>query len=296
MNQSMFFQFSRKIYPCIGIWLIFTAVLFSLISDGCTPERIVESQNSLVFSGRSFAIIGDTRSNPDVFQQHVWNMSNLESHPSFLFHTGDVVSDNEMDFEWKIFHSIISPFIYNVRFYPAVGNHDVGSNEGAREKYKLEMGIDGELYYSLDDHSILFIILSTEEPGYINQVGGDQLSWLAETLANAITNRIVVFMHRPLFPQGHFKGEGLSNADTIHQILANYGVDIVFTGHEHQFFIDKFDGITYVVTGGGGAPLHHENGGDFYHFILACPTENKLTLYIITLDGKIWGTHEIPFE
>jgi len=35
-----------------------------------------------------------------------------------------------------------------------------------------------------------------------------------------------------------------------------YDVDMVFTGHDHNYEHGEVNGIHYVVTGGGGAPLY----------------------------------------
>ncbi|MFC2083557.1 metallophosphoesterase family protein [Bacteroidota bacterium] len=287
---------TRQKYLSIKLLFIYTACLFCLISNGCSTEQIIDPQKYSKSTENSFIVIGDTRTNPIIFKQHVNNINNLDPLPIYLFHAGDMVTAYFLNFEWKIFHKIMNPLLNKIILYPVAGNHDVGVSSNSRELYRKETGIQGELYYSFTHQSLLFVILSTEEPDFTGSVGNNQFDWLVETLANSTSDRIIVFMHRPLFPQGHYKDKASSNSEKIHEVFKQYGVDIVFAGHEHQFFINDLDGITYVITGGGGAPLHHENGGDFYHFILANIKEKSIILHVINLNGSIWGTYDIPFK
>ncbi|MDA8431577.1 MAG: hypothetical protein M0Z60_01285 [Nitrospiraceae bacterium] len=43
----------------------------------------------------------------------------------------------------------------------------------------------------------------------------------------------------------------------------------VFVGHEHLYLRSTIDGVTEIITGGGGATLYAGEGkGRFYHFLL----------------------------
>jgi hypothetical protein len=281
------FPLAREILP--SAWLLAFVLL------GCGSERTTDVAACNQSAAWSFAVIGDTRSNPDVFKTHILNVNALDPQPLALFHMGDLVSNGDLDFDWQVFHQCMSFMAPNIEFQVTPGNHDVGGARG-REIFAEELGIEGPLYSAQEASSILFVELSTEEPDFVNEIGGEQLSWLVDTLSHSSATRIAVFMHRPLFPQGHYQGMDLANAEDMHNLFVRYGVDIVFASHEHQFFLDERDGVTYVISGGGGAPLYHENGGDFYHFLLACPGPETLCLQVITLSAEIKATYEIPFD
>jgi hypothetical protein len=272
-----------------SIWFV---VVFFL---GCGSEGGTQFTACPAREGWSFAVIGDTQSHPDVFSKHVSHVNQQDPLPVALFHTGDKVNNGDSDLEWSIFHQVMSSLSPEVEFYPAPGNHDVGGTV-ERELYKEEFNIQGPLYSAREFRSVLFVVLSTEEPESATAIGGEQLLWLEETLSHSPTGRIAVFMHHPLFPQGHYQNEGLANAQEIHALFVRYGVDVVFAAHEHQFFLNERDGVSYVISGGGGGPLYHENGGDFYHFLLAYPGEGILCLEVVTLSGDIGRTYEIPFN
>jgi hypothetical protein len=75
-------------------------------------------------------------------------------------------------------------------------------------------------------------------------------------------------MHHPLFPQGYFAGSNLHNAAELHLLfLSCEKIKGIFAGHDHLFNCYIRDGITYITSAGGGEPLYHGIGGDFYHFL-----------------------------
>ncbi|MBE3073926.1 MAG: metallophosphoesterase [Actinobacteria bacterium] len=160
-----------------------------------------------------------------------------------------------------------------VPLYPALGNHErvdaANSRAGFEQQFTLpvnngaDAGIYGEHYYSFDNGDTHFIALSTEIPGQEGMITGNQRAWLEADLAAATSKWIVVFMHRPLFSGAHAgdpwvntgNAAGQANKAEIHNLFLSRGVDIVFEGHDHYYLRHEQDGIQYIITGGGGAPL-----------------------------------------
>ena len=118
---------------------------------------------------------------------------------------------------------------------------------------------------------------------------------------------IVVTFHNPMYsvraerPDRWAQGESL--VATFHDLFIEYGVDIVFNGHDHMYYRTVRDEIYYVVTGGGGAPLYEidtENTvwktGDAafsdYHFCVCRinSASNELEIEVIRLDDTIADT------
>jgi hypothetical protein len=65
---------------------------------------------------------------------------------------------------------------------------------------------------------------------------------------------IFVFVHRPPYSSGNH-GSDLSVRNAWCGLFETYGVDIVFNGHDHDYERGLVNGVYYIVTGGGGAPL-----------------------------------------
>jgi len=63
-------------------------------------------------------------------------------------------------------------------------------------------------------------------------------------------------------------------------------VDVVFNGHEHNYERNEVNGVTYVVTAGGGAPLYPMQEREptqvafalEYHFVLVEIDDHHLQL------------------
>jgi 3',5'-cyclic AMP phosphodiesterase CpdA len=128
-----------------------------------------------------------------------------------------------------------------------------------------EAGSPKENYYAFTWGNALFIMLdpyryTTSEPtGDGNSVddwtlGSEQLKWLEQTLENADTHYRFIFIHHLV---GGCVGYGRGGAwcagggewgTTIHPLLVEHAVDIVFHGHDHAFADEIRDGIRYTLV------------------------------------------------
>jgi len=50
--------------------------------------------------------------------------------------------------------------------------------------------------------------------------------------------------------------------EALTPLFERYGVDIVFNGHHHNYQRSLVHGVTYIVTGGGGAPIYRIRRAD----------------------------------
>jgi len=64
-------------------------------------------------------------------------------------------------------------------------------------------------------------------------------------------------LHHPLYTSGiHTSAETTADENLV-PLFEQYGVDMVLSGHNHHYERSLKDGIYYIVTGGGGAPLNN---------------------------------------
>jgi Calcineurin-like phosphoesterase len=79
----------------------------------------------------------------------------------------------------------------------------------------------------------------------------EQLAWLEETLANTDAKWKLAAPHHPPYASG-FHGSNAATREAFVPLFERYGVQIVFSGHEHDYQrTDPINGVTYVVSGGG---------------------------------------------
>jgi hypothetical protein len=128
-----------------------------------------------------------------------------------------------------------------------LGNHDVRVDAG---RYEFELlGMPGRYYQRRLGNVELFLLDS-------NQLGAQQLAWLDSALASSEARWKVVAMHHPAYSCGGYLGDRRVRRRLV-PIFELHGVDLVLAAHDHNYqrFAER-NGVTYVVHGGGGAPIY----------------------------------------
>jgi len=146
----------------------------------------------------------------------------------------------------------------------------------------------GRMYFSWDLGHAHFIVLCSEVPGQAGRIAGDQLAWLRKDLAESSQGkRTFVFVHRPLWtaPADRQGRPNAWNAD-VHPLLARYGVDTVFAGHQRRYCLHPTrDNVRYVVAGGGLD--RYELAGEFEHVVKVTALPSQAKLAVITPRGTL---------
>jgi hypothetical protein len=207
-----------------------------------------------------FAIYGDMR-----YPGHVAHRSIVEAllreTPAVVFNTGDLTDVGSEEANWQRYFEITAPMGAIAPVVPALGNHDADRRgAGATKTWKLfgvpAAGPPG--WSSLDLGGVHFVILSTNE-----MRDPAQRAWLADDLARARRHHaraIFAFCHEGPWAHGLHGGSSQMVRDYA-PLLAAAHVDVLFSGHDHIY--ERGVGttpsgkLTYVVTGGGGAPLYN---------------------------------------
>lgn len=169
-----------------------------------------------------------------------------------MLHVGDIAYDSGTRDEFETtFFSIYADLMEGFAIFPASGNHDYRTEGAApfRESFVLPKngGAAGaERWYSYDFGNVHFVALDTE------QVGPEQVAWLdADLTANRLPWTIA-YLHRPPFSSGDHGSEGSVQQHFV-PLFAKHRVPLVLAGHDHDYERTiPIDGVTYVVTGGGG--------------------------------------------
>ncbi|HNW45693.1 MAG TPA: metallophosphoesterase [Elusimicrobiales bacterium] len=215
----------------------------------CSPARPAEDSCS-----RCIVVYGDTRTNHDVHKKITELITARK--PEAVFHVGDMVSDGREAKDWAKFAEITADLRGKTRFYPVRGNH-----EQLAPGYFTFFGLeDWTPWYSADLRGIHFIVLDSETPFW---KGTAQYKWLLKDLKAAAASPenkyIVALLHRPVYSTSEHGTNDLPVvAEALVPLFEQYAVDAVFSGHDHDYERSYKDGIYYVVTGSGGAPLYEQ--------------------------------------
>ncbi|MEL6355198.1 MAG: metallophosphoesterase, partial [Cyanobacteria bacterium J06627_28] len=154
----------------------------------------------------------------------------------------------------------------DVKFYAALGNHDVRTRQGEDEIAYPGYNMAGR-YYSFSRHftedSIQFFALDTNQ-AYLDNLEdwNAQLAWLQNELANSSADWKVVFAHHPIYSSGHH-GSDEALMETLSPIFGQNGVQLYINGHDHNYERTvAMNGTTYI-TSGNGAKLRREGRAEW---------------------------------
>lgn len=207
-----------------------------------------------------------------------------------IVHTGDLAYEGGTgaQIERSVFR-VYAPLLRSFPFYPVLGNHDYETEGGLPflRAFLLPENGDAERFYSFDWGSVHFVGLDTE------QIGSRQAGWLDADLKQNRLPWTVVFGHKPPFSSGE---HGSSSDFRSHfvPVLERHAVTLVLSGHDHDYERSKpLNGVTYVVTGGGGVGTRPVSSGSFtafaeavIHFVFVEVTERELLLHAIDGTGR----------
>jgi 3',5'-cyclic AMP phosphodiesterase CpdA len=129
-----------------------------------------------------------------------------------------------------------------VKFYASIGNHD----DPVNVQYP-PWNMNGQRYYTYVVKNIRFFALDS------NQVDQKQLAWLENALKTAQEDWKICYFHHPLYSDGGEHGSSVDVRVLFEPLFVTYGVNVVFSGHDHIYErITPQKGIYYFVAGAAG--------------------------------------------
>lgn len=209
----------------------------------------------------TFTIFGDNRGNHSIFESLLQSIGH-DAETSFAIDLGDLVS-NEDNGHYRRFLSEVQENVA-IPLLTAIGNHDryFGSDH--------YHDIFGPTYYSFQIGQSYFIVLDATSEFSFDK---SELKWLEDELRKAQDSKVrFVFMHVPPFDTtgigfaGHYLQE--KDGKYLLDLFRHYKVSHIFTSHIHGYFSGMSEGVSYTITGGGGAKLYGSNPEHFfYHYV-----------------------------
>ncbi len=171
---------------------------------------------------------------------------------TFVLMAGDNIYGTEEpeDFERKFsrpYHALLSK---GVTFYAALGNHDLPTE---RDYEPFHMG--GRRYYTFVRGIAQFFALDS------NYMDPPQLEWLRTQLAASVAKWKICFFHHPLYSAGRRHGSEVDLRVLVEPLFIQYGVNVVFAGHEHFYERMRPEHGIHYFTVGGAAKLSRGDVG-----------------------------------
>lgn len=305
-----FFAFSARfvgrvtVWPFLALMLLATLCLglWSVLGNAQVPVPTVENaikelvNPSPVKSNKSekcrFVAMGDWGAgSPMQFDVAKQLADTLKSRPyKVVLLLGDNIypDGNIRKFADAYFNKPYKPLLdAGVKFYAALGNHDVLTTHGPAQVKFFNM--PGR-YYRKSLGSADFFILDTNT--FHQQT--EQQAWLKKALRESTAEWKIVIGHHPLYTSGEHQNEVLiaKLRKQLEPILATQDVDLYLAGHDHGY--ERFrpvNGVNYIVSGGGGAYLR-----DFEKILPGSLERRKANHFVLFTLDKQAGKDTLQFE
>ena len=311
-------------------FLVLVTILFALSTWTMAPSfwktQVATKSAKPSREAFSFLVFGDSGVG-SAEQRQLANLMGKEDF-DFILHTGDLAyqAGTQAEIQTNVLE-IYKNLFEKHPFYPTLGNHDYGTANA--EPYLNTWALpaqalndqDQKRYYSFDRGGGHFVSLDSNAPLEANDATSekDMFDWLRSDLAKARAKQdewLIVYFHHPPFSSGKNHGEDKRVQEKLVPIFEDYGVDLVLSGHEHNYertcpinisktgktCTSSKEGITYIVSGGGGNRLYGFNQekswftqtrASLYHFLKIRIDGCNLTQEAIDINQQVIDTFGI---
>lgn len=178
-----------------------------------------------------------------------------------------------------------------LRFFPSIGNHEYSDGGGIREYLDYFSLPGNERYYDVVRGPVHLFVLNSDrhEPDGVG-VDSRQARWLRDRMRSSTAPfQVVVFHHAAYSSSSH------GPSTWMRWPFAEWGADLVLSGHDHVYERIVRDGLTYVVNGAGGYSTYGRGPRDpgsvtFSNAgagaMLVDATADRLDVRFVAVDGR----------
>ena len=220
----------------------------------------------------------------------------------FMVNLGDFTNDSTNE-EWDYYDQALAEINRNTTIVPVSGNHDgLGVWDWFNNMFCLDtsesvQNLNG-VNYSFDYGNAHFAVLNTND---LLAVSFAQLQWLKNDLNSTDADWKIVCMHKSPYTLGKDGKwpDALYLQSSLTKVLAQCDVDLVMSGHDHQYLRTKpltnnkldDNGTTFVLAGTAGTKRYEVRSFLANHFLktdfIAAMTIQKNS-YGNYWDGEDW--------
>ncbi len=219
-----------------------------------------------------FAYLGDLQINSDMktefaaWQKLTEKMKKENPDLGMAVMGGDIVQSGISSEQFSEFRKVASPVFSGVQLFSTVGNHESNYPSGKPEMFTdffafPQNGPEGfkEEFYSYDYANChIMVVNSWVYSGEQKLTDSDYeriKTWMKKDLASSDADWQIVVTHNPVY-MVHNDSTSIAIKSAWEQIFLDYGVDLVFEGHQHVYSrsypltkgkTDYENGITYIM-------------------------------------------------
>jgi 3',5'-cyclic AMP phosphodiesterase CpdA len=176
-----------------------------------------------------------------------------------------------------------------------VGNHDVA--EGRGDTQMRALGMPGRWWAEEWGRDLLVVGLDSSDVD-----NPAQQRFLERSLAQSTATWKIVALHHPPYSAG-YQGSSSHVREVFSPLFERYGVQLVLSGHEHDYQRSRpINGVVYVVTG-GVARTRRTGEDDFtavsfswHHFVDLSVFGDHLVVRAVNQDRRVADDAKIPLS
>ena len=261
----------------------------------------------------TFCVYGDNRIKDVTFKYphpHSKIIDGIQrDHPAFLINTGDIFKTGvDTSLYMEDFFLGAKDLIANTPIFLAIGNHEYGGDPDATATKKYFAFPKSQTWFQMEYGKVQFLFLDSTKLLYkwngidrikklsVEIANDEQLQWLENKLIAPKPQWRIVVLHHHIFSSGIF-GIDSSLVKHLVPLLEKYDVDLVLGGHEHNYERSERNGITYILTGGGGSYLRPVNvnknpyqksaAAEFHHMRIKVEGDRLFVSTICDVDRRL---------
>ncbi len=288
INRKLFLRFSVSVFLAM-VFYSFLPMVHFWVMDGSGKDDNNESNISKLMDKSgvyfSFIVFGDNHAglifNDSAAIKLIWHMNREDRFRKvpidFVLNAGDVTLDGA-DSHYRRYKKVQKLIKYPV--ISAIGNHD---------EPELFKEYCGSAEFSFANRNSYFIVLNNQK----GNPSEEQFEWLEKELSKGQDyEHIFVILHKPPFDpyqQEWYNEDNSPWAYRFRKLCAKYGVKKVFSGHKHMFKSAFFDGVEYIVTGGGGMLTEiPDSEGGYHHYVRVMVNNDYVTYEVRKVSPPLW--------
>lgn len=178
-----------------------------------------------------------------------------------------------------------------------LGNHDI-QDDGGQSTVDF-FGMPGA-WYQTTINDVDFFVLDANRPD-----DSEQTEWLREALARSEATWKVVVFHQPAFSCSLHDGDPRIVEHWV-PLFDESSVDLVLSGHDHNYQRFTVGSTAYVVSGGGGADLYELDdcpeespqrlaaNDEQHHFLGVEASDEEMLVQAIDTQGQVLDSFSLP--
>ena len=271
-------------------------------------------------SGFRFYVAGDNRTDPSLgWSTATWHAvtelirADMNEYPAhnqtFFLSPGDLCYSGSTYSYWAELWPPAQQLLSSIPIYVSMGNHDDENATSDAFIYSyfnypyVESGSTNEKWFSLDYGNVHIATMALWDAGGFTS--GPQYDWIQSDLAAAKIDPLInwrfVLMHEIPWSLGDHGASEAPAPDIrtyLHPIFQTDALTCAFGGHNHLYCrYAPVDGVTYITTGGAGAPLYTasytpwagatlEALAQVYHFCLVDVEADAVSVRALDMNGS----------